>query len=84
MVFLLQSTSLVSIITLLDLMGIARIIVARGFAVYEIFITAGILYLIVTYGILFAFRNIEHRLSGHLRERPSELKQIATEALAVR
>ena len=83
-VFLLQSTSLVSIITLLDLTGIARIIVARSFAVYEIYITAAVLYLIVTYGILFAFRNIEHRLSGHLRERPSEREQIATEALAVR
>ena len=57
---------------------------ARSFAVYEIFITAGILYLIVTYGVLFAFRNIEHRLSGHLRERPSEREQIAIEALAVR
>ena len=32
-VFLFQATSLVSIITLLDLMGIARIIVARSFAV---------------------------------------------------
>ena len=83
-VFLLQSTSLVSIITLLDLMGIARIIVARSFAVYEIFITAGILYLIVTYAVLFAFRKVEHRLSGHLRERPSERAQIAAEALAVR
>jgi len=83
-VFLLQATSLVSIITLLDLMGIARIIVARSFAVYEIFITAGILYLIVTYGVLFAFRKVEHGLSGHLRARDDEREQAATEALAVR
>jgi octopine/nopaline transport system permease protein/arginine/ornithine transport system permease protein len=83
-VFLFQATSLVSIITLLDLTGIARIIVARSFAVYEIYITAGILYLIVTYGILFAFRKVEHWLSGHLRERPEEQEQIAIEALAVR
>ncbi len=47
-------------------------------------ITAGILYLIVTYGVLFAFRKIEHRLSGHLRARLDEREQIATEALAVR
>ncbi len=83
-VFLLQSTSLVSIITLLDLMGVARIIVARSFAVYEIFITAGILYLIVTYAVLFAFRKVEHGLSGHLRARDDEREQAATEALAVR
>ena len=81
-VFLLQSTSLVSIITILDLMGVARIIVARSFAVYEIFITAGVLYLIVTYGVLFVFRKVEHGLSGHLRARDDEREQI--EALAVR
>ncbi len=84
MVFLFQATSLVSIITLLDLTGVARIIVARSFAVYEIYITAGILYLIVTYSILFAFRKLEHWLSGHLRERPGEERQIRAEALAMR
>ena len=68
-VFLFQATSLVSIITLLDLTGVARIIVARSFAVYEIYITAAVLYLIVTYAMLWAFRKLEHRWSGHLRER---------------
>ncbi len=68
-VFLFQATSLVSIITLLDLTGIARIIVARSFAVYEIYIAAAVIYLIVTYGILYIFRRVEHRLSGHLRQR---------------
>jgi len=69
-VFLFQSTSLVSIITLLDLTGVARIVVARSFAVYEIYITAGLMYLVVTYLFLGVFRQVEHRLSGHLRERP--------------
>ncbi len=69
-VFLFQATSLVSIITLLDLTGIARIIVARSFAVYEIYITAGIIYLIITYGILWIFKRVEFSVSGHLRERP--------------
>jgi octopine/nopaline transport system permease protein/arginine/ornithine transport system permease protein len=69
-VFLFQATSLVSIITLMDLTGVARVIVARSFAVYEIYITAGIIYLIVTYGILWIFGKVEFRLSGHLRDRP--------------
>ncbi len=68
-VFLFQATSLVSIITLLDLTGVARIIVARSFAVYEIYITAAVLYLIVTYAMLWGFRKLEHWWSGHLRER---------------
>jgi octopine/nopaline transport system permease protein/arginine/ornithine transport system permease protein len=69
-VFIFQSTSLVSIITLMDLTGVARVIVARSFAVYELYITAGIIYLIVTYGILWIFKKVEFRLSGHLRDRP--------------
>ncbi len=68
-VFLFQATSLVSIITLLDLTGVARIIVARSFAVYEIYITAAVIYLIVTYAMLWAFRKLEHSWSGHLRDR---------------
>ena len=68
-VFLFQATSLVSIITLLDLTGVARIIVARSFAVYEIYITAGVLYLIATYAMLWGFRRLEHWWSAHTRER---------------
>ena len=68
-IFLFQATSLVSIITLLDLTGVARIIVARSFAVYEIYITAAVLYLIVTFTMLWGFRKLEHWWSGHLRER---------------
>lgn len=86
-VYLFQSTSLVSIITLMDLTGVARVIVARSFDVYEIYITAGILYLCITYGILWVFKAVEHRVSGHLRERPSVEKaagQLAAETAAVR
>ncbi len=68
-VFLFQATSLVSIITLLDLTGVARIIVARSFAVYEIYITAAVIYLMVTYALLWGFRKLEYRWSGHMRER---------------
>lgn len=83
-VFLFQATSLVSIITLLDLTGVARIIVARSFAVYEIYITAGLIYLVVTYGILFAFRKVEYWLSGHLRQRADEATAAVPQAVALR
>ena len=66
-VFLFQATSLVSIITLLDLTGVARVLVARTFAVYELYIAAGLIYLACTYLILWVFRKVEHRLSAHLR-----------------
>ncbi len=66
-IFLLQASSLVSIITLMDITGVARVIAARSFAFYELFITAAILYLILVYIILFVFRKIEYRISGHLQ-----------------
>ena len=71
-VFLFQATSLVSIITLMDLTGFARVIVARTFDIYEIYITAGLLYLCVTYGILYVFKKVEHRWSAHLRHRDAD------------
>jgi His/Glu/Gln/Arg/opine family amino acid ABC transporter permease subunit len=70
-VFLFQATSLVSLVSIDDLTGVARAIIARSFAVYEIYIAIAIMYLIVTYGILWIFRKIEFRWTGHLRARPT-------------
>ena len=67
-VFLLQATSLVSIITVMDITGVARVVSARSFAFYELFITAALLYLVVVYGVLFLFKRIEFRLSRHLMD----------------
>ncbi len=69
-VFLLQATSLVSIITIMDITGVARLAAARSFAFYELFITAALLYLIMVYGTLFVFKRVEKRLMRHLRRRP--------------
>ena len=70
-VFLLQATSLVSIITLLDLTGVARIIVARSFEPYKLYIAAGLMYLAMTYFFVFVSGRIERRLSAHMRDRPA-------------
>jgi ABC-type arginine/histidine transport system permease subunit len=56
----------------MDLTGVARTLVSKTFDVYEIYITAGLLYLVVTYGILGIFRTVERRWSGHLRTPPDE------------
>lgn len=64
-VFLMQATSLVSVITLLDLTGVAGRIISKTFAVYEIYITTALLYLVITYAIVFIFRRIERRLNRH-------------------
>jgi len=70
LVYQLQTTSVVSIISLMDITGVARVIIARSFEPYKLFLTSAVFYLVMTYAILFVFRLVEHRLSGHLRERP--------------
>lgn len=62
-VFLLQATSLVSTITLLDLTGVARRVIAQTFAVYEVFIAAAVIYLVMVYALVFLFRWMEKRLN---------------------
>lgn len=76
-VFLLQATSLVSIITLMDITGVARVISARSFAFYELFIAAALIYLVLVYGVLFIFRRIEFRISRHLLDHPFIAKKVA-------
>src|SRR5262245_35674674 len=68
---MLQASAIASVVTLMDLPGVARVIIALTFAPYEIFITIAVIYLAITYLIDFGFRAVEHRLSGHLRDRPS-------------
>jgi len=62
-----KSTALASTITLLDMTGIARTIVAETYAPYEIFISLMIIYLILTWVIQRSFGWIEKRMSRHIR-----------------
>lgn len=65
MVVQMKSTALVSTITLLDVTGVARRIVARTYSTDALLI-AGIIYLVLTYGISRMFRLLERRLNRHL------------------
>jgi ABC-type arginine/histidine transport system permease subunit len=65
-VFLLQASSLVSIITLMDITGVARVAAAQTFAFYELFLLAAAIYLILVYGVIFLFRKVEKRINAHL------------------
>jgi len=64
-IFIMQATSLVSTITLLDLTGVAGRIISKTFAVYEGYIATAILYLIITYSMVFVFSRFENRLKRH-------------------
>ena len=85
-VFLFQATSLVSIITILDLTGVARVLIAKTFDVFEIWIFVALCYLVLTYVMLYGFKALEYRLMGHLRDRETgeAPAPAAKEAIALR
>jgi His/Glu/Gln/Arg/opine family amino acid ABC transporter permease subunit len=71
-VYQIQATSLVSIITIMDITGVARAVGSRHFTFFEAFGLAAAFYLILVYGFIFVARRIEIWLNAHLArtERP--------------
>ncbi len=67
-VYQIQATSLVSIITMMDITGVARSMGARDFTFYEAFGLAAVLYLILVYGVILVARRIERRLNAPIGE----------------
>ena len=69
-VLMLQATSIASLVTIMDLTGVARVIIAYNAAPYELFITIAVMYLAVTYALIWLFKLWERRLMQHLGDRP--------------
>ncbi len=65
MVSVLKATALASTVTLLDVTGVARKIVAETFAPYEIFLSAALIYLVLTWFIQNGVRLLERRISRY-------------------
>lgn len=76
-VYQIQATSLVSIITVMDITGVARVIGSRDFTFYEAFGLAAVMYLILVYGFIFVARRIESRLHAHLDQGSARHRMIA-------
>ena len=64
---LLKSTALASTITIADMTGIARTIVADTYAPYEIFISLAVVYMIFTFGLQKLFGIIEGYLGQYTK-----------------
>ncbi|MEM1400480.1 MAG: ABC transporter permease [Pseudomonadota bacterium] len=67
MILVVKATSLASVVTLMEVTGIARAEVSRTFAPYEIWTAAAILYLTINFLITRAVHALEWRLSPHMR-----------------
>ncbi|MEO5688652.1 MAG: ABC transporter permease [Burkholderiaceae bacterium] len=68
-VMMLHGTSLASIVTLMDITGVARDVNARFYLPFESFIAAAALYLLLTFALIAAFRCAEQRWLAPLRAR---------------
>ena len=66
-IFMLHATSLVSVITLLDITGIARKLYSRFYAPFEAFITAALFYLLLSILINFVAHRLEKRFNRYLK-----------------
>lgn len=66
-IFMLHATALAGVITLVDLFGAAKIVNSRHYAPFESYITAGLFYLVLTFTIVFIFKQAEKHFLRHLK-----------------
>ena len=71
MILTLQASAIASIVTIEELTGSAERIISDTFAFYELYITIAVMYLAITYTLVWLFRRLEYRLNAHLRDRPT-------------
>ena len=67
MILMVKATSLVSTITIMDITGIARLVIAKTWSPVEIFIAAGLIYLTINFIITRLVSFCEFKLTPHLR-----------------
>ena len=70
-IFMLHGTALASVITIVDITGAARIVNSRFYSPYEAFVTAGLLYMTITFSLVWVLKKMEHRWLAHLQRNGS-------------
>lgn len=68
LISMLKATALASTITILDMTGIARTVMAETFAPYEVFISLAVVYMLLTLVLQKAMGRIEYRLGRYTRK----------------
>ncbi|TAA60063.1 ABC transporter permease [Shinella sp. JR1-6] len=76
MIAMVKATSLASIITLMEITGVAARIISESYRVIEVFVVAGALYLVLNFVLTRLVAALEHRLSPAQR-RPLSLPSSA-------
>jgi octopine/nopaline transport system permease protein len=78
-ILMIKGTSLTSIITLLEVTGIAQQIISQTYRALAVFACAGGIYLAMNYAIAHVIAILEHRLSPHLRPMAAETAEVVAE-----
>ncbi len=76
-ILMIKGTSLTSIVTLLEITGIAQQIISQTYRAVEVFACAGAIYLTMNYTIAHLLGWLEHSLSAHLRAAPDFESSVA-------
>ncbi|BBO72521.1 nopaline transport system permease protein NocM [Desulfosarcina alkanivorans] len=66
-ILMVKATSLASTITIMEMTGVANVIMAENYRPLEVFIVAGSFYLLINFILTRIVQAIEWHLSGHLR-----------------
>jgi len=69
MILMVKASSLASIITLLEITGVAKRIISESYAVFEVLIIAGLIYLCINYALTRLTRWAEYKLTPYQRAR---------------
>ena len=72
-IFMLKGSALASTITLMDITGVTRTINAETYTTLEMFFAAGIVYLLLSWVILFGFRLFENKLNRYMSYVPPDV-----------
>jgi octopine/nopaline transport system permease protein len=75
-ILMVKATSLASTITIMEMTGVANVIMAENYRPLEAFIVAGSFYLLINFAMTRIIQFFEWRLSGHLR--PPEISPVPT------
>jgi len=71
LILMVKATSLASIITLMEVTGIAHKLISETYRAIEVFICAGAVYLLINFLLIRAVHGVEYWLSPHLRRPPA-------------
>lgn len=81
MISIVKATSLASIITLMEVTGVAAKIISETYRAIEVFVVSGAIYLVINFVLTRLIQFAEYKLSPHLRPPPSSTRSTA-EAVA--